>query len=115
MKNKIGLNIRAFRIRENMTQAELAEKINVSRTAVSSWEVGRNEPSFREIENLSLVFKCLKSDLIGAEALECYVISSQDEKNLIDGYRNAAPDIRKFICQLLAYSAAVNGTEVHNE
>lgn len=38
MKNTIGNNITKLRKEKGMTQAELAEKLNVSVQAVSKWE-----------------------------------------------------------------------------
>ena len=40
----IGKNIRDLRIRENMTQDELAEKLHVTRQTVSNYETGRSRP-----------------------------------------------------------------------
>lgn len=100
----IGLNIKTFRLRENWTQSQLAEKVGVSRTAISSWEIGRTEPSIGDIEKLSEVFGCLKTDLIGAGSIEYYLISSREEKELIEGYRNAAPDVKAFIHRMLVYN-----------
>ena len=109
---KVGLNIKTFRLRENMTQAELAEKVGVSRTAISSWEIGRTEPSIGDIETLSEVFGCLKTDLIGPNSIEYYLISSKEEKELIEGYRNAAPDVKAFIHRMLAYNNALKDINV---
>lgn len=38
----IGKRIRSRRMEMNMTQDELAEKLLVSRPAVSNWETGKN-------------------------------------------------------------------------
>lgn len=105
----IGLNIKTFRLREDMTQAELAKKIGVSRTAISSWEVGRTEPSIGDIEALANVFGCLKTDLIGPSGIEYYFIASQEEKTLIDGYRNADQETRNLVARILKYAEAMRG------
>ena len=44
LKLQIGNNIAACRKRCNMTQAELAEKLNYSDKAVSKWERGESLP-----------------------------------------------------------------------
>lgn len=105
----VGLNIKTFRLREDMTQSELAKKMGVSRTAISSWEIGRTEPSIGDIEKLSEIFGCLKTDLIGAGAVEYFFISAEDEKALIKGYRNAAPELKAFILKMLAYNQVIGG------
>ena len=43
---KIGKIIRKKRRDLDMSQAELAKKIGVSKCAISTWEVGRAEPKF---------------------------------------------------------------------
>ena len=48
---EIGNRIKQFRIEQKMTQAELAEKMNVSASAVSKWEKGINVP---EVQTLYL-------------------------------------------------------------
>lgn len=56
----MGEKIKARRMELNMTQEELAEKLSVSRAAVSNWETGRNYPDLQmivltaDVLNLSL-------------------------------------------------------------
>ena len=40
----------------NMTQEELAEKLYVSRTAVSKWESGKGYPNIDSLKNISRLF-----------------------------------------------------------
>ena len=37
----------------NLTQADLAEQLNVSRSAISNWEIGRNYPDIQTIIDIS--------------------------------------------------------------
>jgi len=37
--------IRVLRVLQNLTQAELAEKIGVDQQSVSDWETGKHDPS----------------------------------------------------------------------
>ena len=50
---KLGELIKKRRNELNMTQEELAKKINVSRSAISNWEIGRNYPDIQLIILLS--------------------------------------------------------------
>lgn len=43
-QEKIGDFLRALRIEKNLTQDQLAEKLNVSNQTISRWETGRNMP-----------------------------------------------------------------------
>lgn len=50
---KLGMQIKQRRKELHMTQEDLAKRINVSRSAVSNWEIGRNYPDIEIIVRLS--------------------------------------------------------------
>ncbi|MGX6967301.1 helix-turn-helix domain-containing protein, partial [Vagococcus teuberi] len=49
----ISEEIKNQRLKNKWTQEQLAEILNVSRSTVSSWEVGRNYPDLETIVALS--------------------------------------------------------------
>ena len=49
----IGERIKESRKQKSLTQQELAEKLNVTRSAISNWEVGRNYPNLDLIIQIS--------------------------------------------------------------
>lgn len=51
----------------NLTQEELAEKIGVTRQAISKWELNKNLPDVYSIKKLAEVFNMDANDLIGVE------------------------------------------------
>ena len=51
----IGKQIKEKRLELNMTQNELAESLNVSRSTVSNWEIERNYPDVQSIVSLSKI------------------------------------------------------------
>ncbi len=53
---KLNKNIKEFRISKGYTQAELAEKLHISKQAVSKWETGRGLPDISLIQDISLIF-----------------------------------------------------------
>lgn len=55
----IGKNIRALRVRKNMTQDELAEKLFVTRQTVSNYETGRSRP---DVEMMLSIAEALDTD-----------------------------------------------------
>ena len=59
MRN-IGKNIRDLRIRRNMTQEELAEKLFVTRQTVSNYETGKSRP---DIDMLTRISEVLEADV----------------------------------------------------
>lgn len=55
----IGKNIRDLRVKQNMTQDELAEKLFVTRQTVSNYETGRSRP---DVEMLTSIAEALNTD-----------------------------------------------------
>lgn len=54
--SKISKNIKQLRQERNMTQDELAEKLHVTRQAISSWENDRTQPDVQMLGRLREVF-----------------------------------------------------------
>lgn len=52
----IGNAIKSLRSKQNMTQAELAERLGISVNAVSAWELDKTFPSNNNIKRLCDVF-----------------------------------------------------------
>lgn len=59
-----GENLKLFRKNKKMSQEELADKVGVSRQAVSRWEVGDAYPEMCNIVALCSIFHCNINDLI---------------------------------------------------
>ena len=57
-------NLRTHRIRLHMTQAELGKRLNLSRAAISNYELGNIEPSMDTLKKLSFLFQTSLDDLI---------------------------------------------------
>lgn len=49
---KIGDRLKEYRLKKNLTQTEVADKLNVSRQSVSKWE---NNHAYPEIDNLIML------------------------------------------------------------
>ncbi len=52
-----------YRKQLDLTQDEVANKINVSQKTVSAWETGKSEPTIKEFTQLCMLFDCTMSDL----------------------------------------------------
>lgn len=63
----LGENIRRKRTERNISQEELAERLDISRQSISKWETGLSEPSAKNLTQLARIFRCELSELIGAE------------------------------------------------
>lgn len=59
--------LKAARVRAGMNQKELSERIGVTPTTISAWEIGRNGPNRENVQKLCRVLQCRESDLWGDE------------------------------------------------
>ena len=64
VKYRIGANIAAYRKRDGLTQASLAEKLNYSDKAVSKWERGESVPDVLILMQLAELFGTTVNDLV---------------------------------------------------
>ena len=61
--------LQELRKQKGMTQEELAEKLYVSRTAVSKWESGRGYPNLESLKAISQFFHVSLDNLLSSNAL----------------------------------------------
>ncbi len=61
---KINEKIYNLRKEHNLSQEELADKLNVSRQTISKWELGESNPDFDKIEPLCEVFNITTEELL---------------------------------------------------
>lgn len=73
-------NLQNLRKIKNMSQEELAEKLNVSRQAVSKWESGNGFPETEKIISICEIFDCSMDDLVKGKITE----DVSKEKNTYD-------------------------------
>ena len=64
---KIGKFISELRKEKNMTQQELADKLNVTDRAVSKWENGRGIPDISLVRELANLFQVKEEELLNGE------------------------------------------------
>lgn len=76
-------NIKAARLGAKLTQDELAEKISVTRQAVSNWENGKTEPYIDTLTKLAEVTNVTVEELI-------YGINPKDEHRDVKTYKRLA-------------------------
>lgn len=70
----VGKNIKSFREQKNITQTELAEKLNVTRQAVSNWENEKTEPDIETLHKIASVLEVSVEELIYGRKQEVKVI-----------------------------------------
>ena len=64
----LGAAIRTYRLARPLTQAELAERLNVSAQAVSLWERGETTPDIALLPDLACILGCSVDMLLGNPA-----------------------------------------------
>lgn len=83
----IGNKILEFRKLNNLSQEQLAEKMNVTRQTISKWELGETSPDIEQSKKLSKIFNVSLDDL-----------TNNDIKNiLIDKVDKSEKLIKKII------------------
>ena len=73
-----GKKIKKLRTDNGLTQDELAEKIYVTRTAISKWESGRGFPNIESLKAISKFFSVSLDELLSGE--DILAIAEKDHK-----------------------------------
>jgi len=73
----IGETIKLLRTKANISQAELARKLDVTRSSVNAWEIGLSTPTTQYVVALTKIFHVSADYLLGIESemklvLDCY-------------------------------------------
>lgn len=101
MEIKIQKIIKQKREEHQMLQEDLAKRLGVTPSAVSSWERGRTEPNMIMVDKMCNLFGCTYEELIYGKKLpqvDYTVTLSNEEKILIELYRKSDNDAR-FLAQ----------------
>ena len=81
---KIGKFIAACRKKENLTQLQLAEKLNITDRAVSKWETGKAMPDASIMLKLCDALKITVNDLLSGEVVTMENYNKELENNLLE-------------------------------
>jgi len=73
-----GVKLKKLRTDNNLTQDELAEKIYVTRTAISKWESDRGYPNIDSLKAISKFFSVSIDDLLSSD--EVLTIAEEENK-----------------------------------
>lgn len=85
MKYEIGNRIRKFRKECGLTQEQLADKINATKSRISNWEQGINRPDADVIADLCRALNVSPSDLLDVHLTDD--VLNEHEKKVIKAYR----------------------------
>lgn len=80
---KIGKFIAECRKKNNLTQMQLAEKLNITDRAISKWENGKAMPDSSIMIDLCNILKISVNDLLSGEILETDNYKQRSEENIV--------------------------------
>ena len=78
--------IQELRKQKGLTQEELAEKLYVSRTAISKWESGRGYPNIESLKAIAKFFSVTVDELLSSG--EVLTIAEEDNKRKENRFRD---------------------------
>ena len=82
-QEKIGKFIQTLRKDKNLTQAELAEKLNITDRAVSKWERGKSMPDSSLMLDLCKILGISVNELLMGEKIKDDEIKRVSDMNLV--------------------------------
>lgn len=80
IKNNVAKNIAELRVLNNMTQMELAQKLNYSDKAISKWERGDSIPDVSVLVQIADLFGVTLDFLVRAESIDASIISRKNSE-----------------------------------
>lgn len=80
----IGIFISACRKEKGLTQAQLAEKLNITNRAVSKWETGKSIPDAAIMLDLCEILGISVNELLSGERIAMENYQKRAEKNLVE-------------------------------
>ena len=99
----LGENLQFLRKRNDITQEQLAEKLNVSRQSVSKWESDTAYPEMDKLLQLCETFNCRLDDLIKGDVSSLYV----EDKTHYDEHMNLFSKMTAIGVGLILFGLAV--------
>ncbi len=79
----IADRIKALREQNGLTQAALAKKLNVTRSAVNSWEMGISVPSTALLVDVARLFHVSTDFILGVKGTATLDISSLNDTEVL--------------------------------
>lgn len=100
-------NLKKLRQEKRLTQKELAQIFNTFQPTILSWEKGTKEPDYKTLCNIANYFGVTVDYLLGREPDSGLVYVhkdpalTEDEKHVLELYRNIVPESRELTLSIL--------------
>lgn len=105
---KIGDRIKELRLSNNLTQKQVADAAQISRSIVSQYENNQTEPTASVLAKLSEIFSVSADYILGLEDELGYNKSDDiknaitpEERKIINAYRNLTSSNRELVLTML--------------
>lgn len=94
--------IKELRILNSLSQADLADEIKISQSAIAKIEIGKNEPTAITLTKLADYFKVTTDYILGREEEDGRIIVQEtelpsDENALLTSYRALPPELKTMV------------------
>jgi len=96
--------LQELRKSKGLTQEELAEKLFVSRTAISKWESGRGYPSLDSLKEIARFFSVTIDDLICSD--EMISVAENEKREFADKYVSLICNVMDILPVILLFLPA---------
>lgn len=93
-----------LRKEKNLTQKQLAQKLNVSDKAVSRWETGKGYPDVSSLVSLSVYFGVSVNELLAGKRANGKKLAEIAENNVIDAIQTKEKEIKKKKFQTIVFA-----------
>ncbi len=78
-----GQRLKYLRVKNNLTQKEVSEKMDVAFQTVSKWESDINEPDIESIKQLASIFNCSIDYLFNTDSEK-----NKEEKSIVNSKKH---------------------------
>lgn len=95
-QEKMGKFIAELRKEKNMTQQELADKLNVTDRAISNWENGRRLPDYSLLKDLCTILSISINELFLGERISEEDYKKKADENMINMVNKLDQENKKF-------------------
>ena len=108
------MNLKRIRIQNNLTQKEVAEKINTNRVNYNRYELEKGEPDIKTLVKLADLYHVTLDEIVGREQNNTIDkgLLSQTELDIIEIMRELKPN---FLEKLESYATALYSTQKDQE
>lgn len=82
----VGKNIKKFRTEKGLTQEEMAEKLGVTRQALSNWETEKTQPDIDTLQKIAQLLEVSVEEIIyGSKREYTTIVHNNTTKNITKG------------------------------